>query len=259
MKSRNRCCSQDQGQCGTDSRIPKNNLFLFCRRLVNLFGVCLFVVCLFQCSHLSQVEAACLLAYDEGATLKQGDALARISFQTGQAGLGSHLEARLGLPGHRSLFLRSGACQGNSLWGWAIEGGLKQNFLSFEETGIVDLGVRLGINALLADTDDESYSELGLQPSLLISYPFQVTQQRGGFVSLGLGLNAYFIDRRDHQIIDQNDGNILEEAQFSSRLDWSPLVSLASSIDVLPFLPLALEIRWQQQHIYGGASIAYLF
>ena len=80
-----------------------------------------------------QARAACLLSYDNAQVLTQGDALARLSFQGGQEGFGSHIEGRIGLPGERSLYLRSGLCQRTSLWAWAIESGINQQFLSVKE------------------------------------------------------------------------------------------------------------------------------
>ena len=205
-----------------------------------------------------QVQAACLLSYDNAQVLAQGDALARLSFQGGQEGLGSHLEGRIGLPGERSLYLRSGLCERASLWAWAIESGINQQFLTVKDTGHVDLALRLGMVALLADQDQSEHSEIGFQPSFLISYPFQVSKDRQGFVTLGLGLSAYFTDQKRYQV-KQEDTDRIEEINLDSELLWNPLVSLSSAVDILPKLPLALEVRWQQGGVYGGASVAYYF
>lgn len=203
-------------------------------------------------------QAACLLSYDNAETLTQGDGLARLSFQGGQEGLGGHLEGRLGLPGERELYLRSGGCERSSLWSWAIESGINQQFLSAEETGLVDIALRLSIVALLGDQDQSEHSEIGLQPSFLVSYPFRVSEERKGFITLSLGLSTYFTDQK-HYKVKQEDQDQIEEIELESALLWDPIISLASAVDILPKLPLALEIRWQQGGVYGGASVAYFF
>ena len=238
-------------------RCQSHNKSRFIKRLAH--SSCLLIA-LIALSFIDQpqAQASCLLSYDNAQVLAQGDGLARLSFQGGQEGLGSHLEGRLGLPGTRELYLRSGACERNALWGWAIEAGVNQQFLTAEDNGYVDLAFRFGMVALLADNDQSEYTEMGFQPSLIVSYPFSVSKGRKGFVSLGLGLSAYFTDQKNYQVRQEADDTI-EEIALESSLEWAPLVSVASAVDIIPKLPLALELRWQQGGVYGGASVAYSF
>ena len=229
-----------------------------CKQLLTYRFYILITLIGFQFAIIQTAQAACLLSYDNAKALTQGDGLARLSFQGGQEGLGGHLEGRLGLPGKRELYLRSGSCERSSLWSWAIESGINQQFLSAENTGLVDVALRLGIVALLGDQDQSEHSEIGLQPSFLVSYPFRVSEDRKGFITLGLGLSAYFTDQKHYQV-KQEDQDQIEEIELESALLWDPIVSLSSAVDILPKLPLALEIRWQQGGIYGGASVAYFF
>ena len=211
-----------------------------------------------------RAEASCLLSYDTAQVVSQGDGITRLSFQGGKEGLGSHLEGRLGLPGERSVHLRVGGCERASLWGWAVEAGLNQHLLTAEETGFLDLGFRVSMVMMTADDEASAYSEIGLQPVLMASYPFLISkgeikrEDRIGAVTLSLGMTTYFVDRRDYK--QSYDGtNVIEEAELSSSVEWQPLVSLSGSVDILTMLPLALEVRWQQGGVYGGASVGYQF
>ena len=225
-------------------------------RMIGVIGLCLL--------GLNEVKAACLLSYDQAKVLPQGDGLARVSFQGGKEGFGSHIEGRLGLPGDRSIHLRLGVCERASLWGWAVEAGLNQNLLDTKDTGLFDLGVRLTMAMMVADQDHSAYSEVGVQPSVIMSYPFMVSkgerdqENRRGMVGLSLGFTTYFVDQKNYRIFD-NDSNTVEEINLTSVVEWQPLVSLSGSVDILPFLPLALEVRWQQGGVYGGSSLGYRF
>lgn len=225
-------------------------------RMIGVIGLCLL--------GLDKVEAACLLSYDQAKALPQGDGLARISFQGGKEGFGSHAEGRLGLPGDRSVHLRIGGCERASLWGWAVEAGLNQNLLNTKDTGLFDLGFRMTMAMMVADYERSSYSEVGIQPSIIMSYPFTVSKGeverdiRRGMVGLSLGLTTYFIDQKSYRTFE-NGPNTVKEINLTSDVEWKPLVSVSSSVDILPFLPLSLEVRWQQGGIYGGSSLGYRF
>ena len=221
--------------------------------LLGLLGVSIVQLYLAQSGF-----AACLLSYDSAEPLPQGDGLARLSFQGGSDGFGTHAEGRLGLTGDRSLHLRLGGCQRSELWGWALEAGLNQRILTTTDTGLVDLSVRVSAVALFADDDQNSHSELGFQPALLVSYPFELTSDRGGFVGLSLGVSSYFTDRRQRVEIQEGTG-LQEELFLSSEWLWRPMVALSGGVDILPMLPLSLEIRWQTDGLYGGVGVGYLF
>ena len=231
---------------------------VFSKGFLFFLGIALGMICLL--SQMNIARAACFLSYDQARTIKQGDGLIRINLQGGKEGLGTSLEGKLGLLGNRGLHLRSGTCQRSNLWGWGVEAGLNQHWLSQEETGWVDLGYRLTTMIFFADDEDSSHSEIGFQPVFLISYPFilGLDESRTGYVSLGLGMTTYFIDQRQHHIIDEGADQI-EKINLNSSVEWQPLVSVTTSLDILPFVPLALELRWQQGGLYGGGSVAYQF
>ncbi len=224
---------------------------------------------------MTEAEASCFLSYDSAQVSAQGDGLARLSLHGGSEGLGAHLEGRLGLPGDRSVHLRTGSCERQGLWGWGVEAGLNQEWLSQADTGLVDLAFRLSATMLIADDEENAYSAVGMQPVFLISYPFSLERndrsidssvkttkdslnERQGFIGMSLGMSAYFIDQRQRRITE--DGvNQLEVLKLSSEMEWQPLIALSGSVDIIPLLPLSLEVRWQQQGLYGGAAIGYQF
>lgn len=205
-----------------------------------------------------RVQAACLLSYDQASPLSQGEALARFSLQGGSEGFGTHLDSRLGLNDDRELHLRLGGCHRASLWGWAMEAGVTQNIFTAAETGLIDLGVRVSAVALLASNDQEEFSELGFQPVVIATYPFDLTSDRSGFGSLSIGTTSYFTDRKD-QRTSRDNGNTTTATELSSTWAWRPLIALSAGVEIIPGMPLALEVRWQSFGVYGGASIGYAF
>ena len=108
---------------------------------------------------MTEAEASCFLSYDSAQVSAQGDGLARLSLHGGSEGLGAHLEGRLGLPGDRSVHLRTGSCERQGLWGWGVEAGLNQEWLSQADTGLVDLAFRLSATMLIADDEENAYLE----------------------------------------------------------------------------------------------------
>jgi len=205
----------------------------------------------------SRLEARCLLSAEEGAPLSQGDVIADLGGMGGSQGGGYALGARLGLTGNRELQLRVGGCQRAlsdpleerpelNLWGNALDFGLKQGLLSVEETGLVALSVALSAGLLSADDGEErgdAYSSRGFTPRLLISYPFEITADREGFLSLSLGASAQFIDQN----------------RQDSLFELSPVIDLTGGAELIPLLSLRGALSWRDQGVFGGASVAYRF
>ena len=82
-------------------------------------------------------------------------------------------------------------------------------------------------------------------------------EERKGFITLSLGLSTYFTDQKHYK--SNKRIKIKSKKLNLNQPFWDPIISLASAVDILPKLPLALEIRWQQGGVYGGASVAYFF
>jgi hypothetical protein len=112
--------------------------------------------------------------------------------------------------------------------------------------------------ALLADDDKNAHSEIGFQPALLVSYPFELSASRGGFVGLSLGVTSYFTDRRQRLEIEENSTS-REVQNLSSEWLWRPMAALSGGVDILPTLPLTVELRWQTGGLYGGVGVGYSF
>lgn len=248
---------------GFEDRSPHrhSSLFVLQRFLVLLASI----YPILSLSLVNEAAASCFLSYDSASALPQGDALVRISFQGGTEGLGSTLESRLGLLGDRELHLRSGGCQWDSLWGWGLEAGINQEWLTVEETGLVDLAFRVSATIFLADDQEDAYSSVGLVPVFLISLPFHLSgdsshedQSRKGFVGISLGMSIDAVDQRALDTIEEGE-NKQEELRMSSDLEWQPLISLSAAVDVIAHTPLSLEVRWQRGGLYGGAALSYLF
>ena len=202
------------------------------------------------------LKARCLIAAEEGASLPQGDVIVDLAGMGGSQGGGYSLGGRLGLIGDRELQLRVGGCQRDvqssrddaevSLWGNGVSLGLKQGLLSAQQTGSVALSVSVTTDLLDASDGQErgeAYTSLGFTPTALISYPFSITADREGFITLRLSAGAQFIDRH------------LQD----SHLEFHPVIGLSGGAEILPLLSLRGALNWQDGGAFGGASIAYRF
>lgn len=202
------------------------------------------------------LSARCLIAAEEGASLPQGDAIVDLAGMGGSQGGGYSLGGRLGLTGAKELQLRVGGCQRDlersrggdlvTLWGNGLRLGLKQGLLTQAQTGSVELSVSLSADLLDASDGEErgeAYTSLGFTPSVLISYPFAITADREGFVTLKLSGGAQFVDQH------------LQD----SELEFTPVLGLSAGAELLPLLSLRGALNWQDGGAFGGASIAYRF
>ena len=246
------------------SRVKPLSLPRSSKRVVNAIEILALFLSLSLSSAVA--DASCLLSYDSAQPLSQGDGLARLSFQGGEEGLGAVFESRLGLIGRRELHLRTGGCEWSSLLAWSLEAGLNQQWMSAEETGIVDVGFRITGALLLADDQEESYSAVGLEPALLVSLPFSLSDSeapntsnaRRGFIGLSVGMSLDFVDRRALNEFEEGD-DVKRELLISSETELQPLISLSAAVDVIQNIPISLEVRWQRSGLYGGAALSYLF
>jgi len=219
-------------------------------------ATCALIVALTVLLNPQALSARCLIAAEEGAPLSQGDVIADLAGMGGTQGGGYSLGGRLGLTGDRELQLRVGGCQRDiqssrddaevSLWGNGVSLGLKQGLLSAKQTGAVALSVSIATELLDASDGQErgeAYTSLGLTPTALVSYPFSITANREGFITLRLSGGVQFIDRN------------LQD----SHLEFHPVIGLSGGAEILPLLSLRGALNWQDGGAFGGASIAYRF
>ena len=165
-------------------------------------------------------SAACLLSYETASVSQQGDGVALVSAFGGSQGAGFSVNGRLGLSNKRSLRLRTGACERSSVFGGALEVGLKQQLLSTQKTGMVDLSLTLDANLFMGSDGEErgeALSLVGFVPSLLVSYPYQLTAERRGFVSVVLGSTLYFSDQNRRR----------------SAFKVAPVAGISAGVDIL--------------------------
>ena len=216
------------------------------------------------------VAEACLLAYDSAAPLSQGTGLARLSAQGGSHSFAANAGGRLGLNGDREVHLRLGGCQRSAVGGFAFETGLIQRLIAHDSdphsaqailSGPIDLSLRASLNAFKAsraDQDRDARVDMGMQSALLISYPFSISPKQRGSVSIAAGVGVATSDRRVNvELMDEDSTS--NERRLSSSWVWSELVAISASVEVIERLPIALELRWQDDGVTAGGSVGYLF
>ena len=224
-------------------------------------------------------DAACLLSYESGAPLDQGDVLARlgVQFGGGDNGWGSGLEGRIGLSGDRELHLRSGACARSELWGWALEAGATQRIIAHHGhgpnqdahlfRGPIDLGARLSVISFSAsESAGEARSDIGFQAVAQLSYPLSFARRRGvngararyarATLGFGLGVSSYASDRRELIPAESALSPSPDTALISSWV-WSELITLSAQYYLIERLPLSIEARWVDDGLLVGLSVGY--
>ena len=121
--------------------------------------------------------------------------------------------------------------------------------------------MRTSLNAFRASRADQSKDarvDMGMQSALLISYPFSISPKQRGSVSLAAGVGVATSDRRANiELMDEDSTS--NERRLSSSWVWSELVAISVSVEVIEHLPIALELRWQDDGVIAGGSVGYLF
>ena len=197
--------------------------------------------------------SACLLSFEEANTLDQGNVRTVGSFLGGQQGLGGGGLARLGLLKKSELHMRLGGCQrkpdslstSKKIWGLALEMGLKKEILSYTDTQLFTLSVSMSATLFQSESSEEripSYSSIGMQPILLMSFPFKI-QKIPSYATLTLGSTLYFVDQN------------LSQSQF----EGLPLIGLNTGFLLTEQWGTALEVRYQESGIYGGLGFSFAF
>ena len=231
---------------GDPYRLTRRYILMLKTTLLTLCGC---ILCL--CPSLGW--SACLLSFEEANTLNQGNVRTVGSFLGGQQGLGVGGLARLGLLKKSELHLRLGACQrkpeslstSKKMWGFALEMGLKKELLSHTYTQLFTLSVSMSATLFQSESSSEripSYSSIGLQPLLLMSFPFQV-KDLSSYASLILGSTLYFVDQN------------LSQSQF----EGLPLIGLNTGFLFTEQWGTMLEIRYQESGVYGGIGASFAF
>ena len=197
--------------------------------------------------------SACLLSFEEAQALTQGDGRAVGSFIGGDQGFGGGALGRLGLTQKSELHLRIGSCQrqpesllkSKKVWGFALEMGLKKEILSYSYTQLFTLSLSMSTTLFQSESNEEripSYSSLGAQPLLLVSFPFTFNAL-SSYVSVLGGSTLYFVDQN------------LNQSQFEAL----PLFGLNAGFTFTKQWGSALEIRYQEKGIYGGIGGSFSF
>jgi hypothetical protein len=121
---------------------------------------------------------------------------------------------------------------------------MKQRLVSHQDTQLIDLSLSMSAVLLSASDGRERGAEqqaLGVTPTLMISYPLPLAEDRDAFVNLSLGASALFMDHN----------------QEPSRFELTPLVSLGGGAELLPALSARAELRWHLGGAYGGLAFSY--
>jgi|JI10StandDraft_1071094.scaffolds.fasta_scaffold415151_2 hypothetical protein len=190
---------------------------------------------------LSAAHAIGILGFDHARPLEAGRVEAGLGAAAGDSVFNFYGIGRFGLLPDLEAMARGGVVTLGSErdeTGFELDGGVKFRFLRQQDTGNAVTVAAMGTASIL---NAENTFLLGVDPSVVASHHFTLTEDRELFISAHIGLAVTFIDQR------------------SSDTEFGLLGAFTAGVDIIPQVQLSLEAKLRDDLKRAGLAVTYLF